>query len=270
MIAARGRRSSTFRGGLCGRGGLRQLAADQRTQAFGLFTPKSVAVAVCWNCDNRPEIAAAPSRRSFVVGWKAFRYFDDELGIVPSYSTDAPALGVLELEDRRRDAHRRCADDDMEAPSVADDCSDLEHGHRHTPNACAGKESAASPARSIPGSGACPLGGSVSSFRQKATTTRGDDLVCGRERICVIHALADPRFIARAEGPWHQTQSGSPRHLSSSPRPALLPTAAPGRGAGLLACSCSLAESHHGGSGRATVSSRTRKEAQHVRIEVRA
>jgi hypothetical protein len=49
---------------------------------------------------------------------------------------------------------------------------------------------------------------SASSFRQKATTTRGDDLVCGRERICVIHALADPRFIARAEGPWHQTQSG--------------------------------------------------------------
>ena len=27
---------------------------------------------------------------------------------------------------------------------------------------------------------------------------------------------------------------------------------------------------HHGGSGRATVSSRTRKEAQHVLVEVRA
>ncbi len=111
---------------------------------------------------------------------------------------------------------------------------------------------------------------SASSFRQKATTMRGDDLVCGRERICVIHALADPRFIARAEGPGTRLRAGSPRHLSSSPRPALLPTAAPGGGAGLLACSCSLAESHHGRSGRATVSSRTRKEAQHVRIEVRA
>jgi hypothetical protein len=30
----------------------------------------------------------------------------------------------------------------MEAPSVADDCSDPEHGHRHTPSTCASKESA--------------------------------------------------------------------------------------------------------------------------------
>jgi hypothetical protein len=101
----------------------------------------------------------SPSRQSFVVGWKAFRFFDDELGIVPSYSADAPALNVLELKQRRRDAHRRYADDDMEAPSVADDCSDLEHGHRHTPNACASEESAASPAGSIPGSEACPIEG---------------------------------------------------------------------------------------------------------------
>jgi hypothetical protein len=113
---------------------------------------------ICWKRDSRREIAAAPSRRSFVVGWNAFRCFDDELGIVPSYSTDAPAIGVLELKQRRGDAHRRYADDDMEAPSVADDCSDLEHGHRHTPNACAGKESAVAPDRSIPGSEACPLG----------------------------------------------------------------------------------------------------------------
>ncbi len=91
-------------------------------------------IAFCCIYDNRPEIAAAPSRRSFVVGRKAFPWFDDELGIVPSYSADAPALGVLELKQRRRDAHRRYADDDMEAPSVPDDCSDLEHGHRHTPN----------------------------------------------------------------------------------------------------------------------------------------
>jgi len=131
-------------------------------------------VAVCWKRDAGQRSRLVPSRRSFVVRWKALRCFDDELGIVPSYSADAPALGVLELEDRRRDAHRRCADDDMEAPSVADDCSDLEHGHRHTPNACAGKESAASPARSIPGSEACPLGGSVSSFRQRATATDVD------------------------------------------------------------------------------------------------
>src|SRR5205823_1454785 len=87
----------------------------------------------------------------------------DELGIVPSYSADAPALNVLELKQRRRDAHRRYADDDMEAPSVADDCSDLEHGHRHTPNACASKESAASPAGSIPGSEACPIEGACRS-----------------------------------------------------------------------------------------------------------
>jgi hypothetical protein len=77
---------------------------------------------------------------------RRFRCSDDELGIVPSYSADAPALGVLELKQRRRNAHRRYANDDMEAPSVADDCSDLEHGHRNTPNACAGRESAVSPA----------------------------------------------------------------------------------------------------------------------------
>jgi hypothetical protein len=81
-----------------------------------------------------------------VVGWKAFRWFDDELGIVRSYSADPPALRVLELKQGRRDAHRRYANDDMEAPSVADDCSDLEHGHRHTPNTCAYRESALSPA----------------------------------------------------------------------------------------------------------------------------
>jgi hypothetical protein len=97
-------------------------------------------------------MAAASSRRSFVVGWKAFRWFDEELGIVPSYSADPPALRVLELKQGRRDAHRRYANDDMEAPSVADDCSDLEHGHRHTPNTCACRESAVSPAGSIPGS----------------------------------------------------------------------------------------------------------------------
>ncbi len=97
-------------------------------------------------------MAAAPTRRSFVVGWKASRCFDDELGIIPSHSADAPALDVLELDQRRRDAHRRDADDDMEAPSVADDRSDLEHSRKHAPNACASKESAASPARSIPSS----------------------------------------------------------------------------------------------------------------------
>ncbi len=97
-------------------------------------------------------MAAASSWRSCVVGWKAFRWFDDELGIVPSYSADPPALRVLELKQGRRDAHRRYANDDMEAPSVADDCSDLEHGHRHTPNTCAYRESAVSPAESIPGS----------------------------------------------------------------------------------------------------------------------
>ena len=121
-------------------------------------------IAFCCIYDNRPEIAAAPSRRSFVVGRKAFPWFDDELGIVPSYSADAPALGVLELKQRRRDAHRRYANDDMEAPSVADDCSDLEHGHRHTPNACAGRESAISPGLSIPGSEACPIEGACVAF----------------------------------------------------------------------------------------------------------
>ena len=91
-------------------------------------------------------MAAASAWRSCVVGWKAFRWFDDELGIVRSYSADPPALRVLELKQGRRDAHRRYANDDVEAPSVADDCSDLEHGHRHTPNTCAYRESAISPA----------------------------------------------------------------------------------------------------------------------------
>jgi hypothetical protein len=121
-------------------------------------------IAFCWNDDNRPEMAAAPSRPSVVVGRKAFRWFDDELGIVPSYSADAPALGVLEFEQRRRDAHRRHADDDMEAPSVPDDCSDLEHGHRHTPNACAYRESAVSPGLLIPSSEACPIEGACVAF----------------------------------------------------------------------------------------------------------
>src|SRR6266545_8068253 len=79
--------------------------------------PNTARVAVSWKCDSRREMAAAPSRRSFVVRWKASRCFDDELGIIPSHSADAPALGVLELDQRRRDAHRRDADDDMEAPS---------------------------------------------------------------------------------------------------------------------------------------------------------
>jgi len=127
-------------------------------------------VAFCWKCNSRREMAAAPSRRSFVVGWKAFRCFDDELEIIPSHSADAPALGVLELDQRRRDAHRRHPDDDMEAPSVADDCSDLEHGHKHAPNACASKESAASAAGSIPSSEACPrVGACRSSARSRET-----------------------------------------------------------------------------------------------------
>jgi hypothetical protein len=122
-------------------------------------------------------MATAPSRRSFVFGWKAFRWFDDELGIVPSYSADAPALGVLELKQRRRDAQRRYANDDMEVPSVADDRSDLEHGHRHTPNACACRESAVSPAESIPGSEACPHRGARVALPPKRDT-RVQDRAC--------------------------------------------------------------------------------------------
>ncbi len=147
--------------------------------------PNTARVAVSWKCDSRREMAAAPSRRSFVVRWKASRCFDDELGIIPSHSADAPALGVLELDQRRRDAHRRDADDDMEAPSVADDCSDLEHSHKHAPNACASKESAASLAGSIPSSEACPRVGACRSFakrRQLRTSTRAERTTACRER----------------------------------------------------------------------------------------
>jgi hypothetical protein len=77
----------------------------------------------------------------------------------------------------------------MEAPSVADDCSDLEHGRRHTPNACAGKESAASAARSIPGSEACPPGERVvvppkgDSFLTCAGAGGSEGVVLGSRRL---------------------------------------------------------------------------------------
>ncbi len=41
------------------------------------------------------------------------------------------AFGVLELDELRRHAHRRHADDDIQTSPVADDCSDPEHGRTH-------------------------------------------------------------------------------------------------------------------------------------------
>jgi hypothetical protein len=129
---------------------------------------------------------------SVVVGWKAFRWFDDELGIVPSYSGVAPALGVLLFEQRRRDDNRRNADDDMEAPSVPDDCSDLEHGHRHTPNACAYRESAVSPGLLIPSSEACPIEGACVAFPPKRDS--------GGSTTTILTAVARPTFRRFARG----------------------------------------------------------------------
>src|SRR6266508_4418585 len=95
--------------------------------------PNTARVAVSWKCDSRREMAAAPSRRSFVVRWKASRCFDDELGIIPSHSADAPALGVLELDQPSLAATPPNADADMEAPSVADDSPEPHPSHKPAP-----------------------------------------------------------------------------------------------------------------------------------------
>jgi len=52
------------------------------------------------------------------------------------------AFPVLDLDQLRRQAHRRHADDDVETSAVADDCSDLEHGRMRTPTGCSTAPSA--------------------------------------------------------------------------------------------------------------------------------
>ena len=45
------------------------------------------------------------------------------------------AFAVLDLDELRRHADRRQADDDIQTSPVADDCSDPEHGRTRTPRA---------------------------------------------------------------------------------------------------------------------------------------
>ena len=74
---------------------------------------------------------------AFVIS-KALVRFLERLKITVWDAANPSAFAVLELDELRRRAHRGHADDDVETSSVADDCSDLEHGHRYTPKTCVG------------------------------------------------------------------------------------------------------------------------------------
>jgi len=74
-----------------------------------------------------------------------------ESGVGPFDMTDAPALDVLEFEKSRGSTHRCDSHDDVQASSIGEECSKVDHGHRCA-LVCATKESALGARGAIPGS----------------------------------------------------------------------------------------------------------------------
>jgi hypothetical protein len=85
-----------------------------------------------------------------VVLSKALFRLLEELEISVWDAANPSAFPVLDLHELRRHAHRRHADDDVETSSVADDCSDFEHGRMRTPTGCTTAPSATRPSGPIP------------------------------------------------------------------------------------------------------------------------
>jgi len=77
-----------------------------------------------------------------VVLSKALFRFLEELRITGWDAANPSAFPVLELDELRRRAHRRHADDDVVTSPVADDCSKFDHGRMRTPTGCTTSPSA--------------------------------------------------------------------------------------------------------------------------------
>ncbi len=94
--------------------------------------------------EPKDDISAACSEVALaVVLSRALFRFLEELEITGWDAANPSAFPVLELDELRRHAHRRHADDDVETSPVADDCSDFEHGRMRTPTGCTTAPSAA-------------------------------------------------------------------------------------------------------------------------------
>ena len=69
-----------------------------------------------------------------VVGWvfavPSLSRAGVESGVGPFDTTDAPALDVLELEKPRRSTHGCYSHNDVQASSIGEECSEVDHGHR--------------------------------------------------------------------------------------------------------------------------------------------
>ena len=69
-----------------------------------------------------------------LVGWVLAITSPSRAGVKsrvgPFDTTDASALDVLELEKPRRSTHRCDSHDDVQACSIGEECSKIDHGHR--------------------------------------------------------------------------------------------------------------------------------------------
>src|SRR6266536_310699 len=84
----------------------------------------------------KAEISAAYSVVVLaVVLLNALLRLPEELEVTVSDAANPSAFAVLELDELRRHAHRRHADDDIQTSPLADDRSDPEHGRTRTPRA---------------------------------------------------------------------------------------------------------------------------------------
>ena len=116
-----------------------------------LICPLGASLALVVADEPKDDISAACLEIALaVVPSKALFRLLEELEISVWDAANPSAFPVLDLHELRRHAHRRHADDDVETSSVADDCSDFEHGRMGTPTGCTTALSATRPSGPIP------------------------------------------------------------------------------------------------------------------------
>jgi hypothetical protein len=100
---------------------------------------------------RKAAISAACSQvaLAFVLSTARFRFLE-QLEISGGHAANPSAFPVFDLDQLRRHAHRRHADNDVETSPIADDCSDFEHGRMRTPTGCTTSASATRPSAPIP------------------------------------------------------------------------------------------------------------------------
>ncbi len=211
------------------------IAAPPRARANAV-APAGVAGTGCRGRADKLRSARACSQvaRAVVLSRVLFRLLE-ELEISGGRAADPSAFAVLDLDELRRRAHRRHADDDVETSPVADDCSDFEHGRMRTPTRCTTSASATRPSAPIPRFGSASI--SIESRLGRATS-----LTQGEWRPAPASPGAAPRAKKEPERPsipdgWLRPQppdARTPRKQDAFPLENLQPSPAPG----LLADNC--------------------------------